>query len=202
MTLVGRRVHWAEGIEPESRAPSASTDEAFDEALVMRAQNGNASAFAILYSRHSVRLERHCLKYLGNTHDAADATQETFLRAWRSLAQLGGERRFYPWLRAIATNVCIDALRMSRRVVPGFDLDMVPEDVSLDEADVVGVDDLVCELHAALDRISKRHRDILWMREQAGWTYQQIATHEQLELSAVKSLLWRARQSLRRELLS
>jgi hypothetical protein len=54
-------------------------------------------------------------------------------------------------------------------------------------------------VHRALDRLSTRHRHVLAMREGSGWTYQQIADHEGVEIGTIETLLWRARQALKRE---
>ena len=166
-----------------------------DAPLVTQAQAGNVQAFAGLYERYHARILGHCRSRLGNGDDAADAAQETFLRAWRAIDGFGGDRRFYPWLRTIASNVCVDALRMRNRTVPVAELDVTPTE---DGEEVVVDTGSVSE---ALARLSDRHREILWMREFEGWTYERIAHDQQLDLSAVKSLLWRARQSLRREFL-
>ena len=54
-------------------------------------------------------------------------------------------------------------------------------------------------VNRALDRLSTRHRHVLPMREGSGWTYQQIADHEGVEIGTIETLLWRARQALKRE---
>ncbi len=54
-------------------------------------------------------------------------------------------------------------------------------------------------VHRALDRLSTRHRHVLAMREGSGWSYQEIADHEGVEIGTIETLLWRARQALKRE---
>ena len=54
-------------------------------------------------------------------------------------------------------------------------------------------------VNKALGRFSGRHRQVLAMREGSGWTYQQIADHEGVEIGTIETLLWRARQALKRE---
>lgn len=175
------------------------TDEYAEAALVVAARAGELDAFATLYERHHPVVLRRCRRTLGNGEEAADAAQETFLRAWRGLAGMHDHERFAPWLRTIAANVCIDALRRRRRTIPVDDLD--------DRAAVDDGDDLAGALTAngsltvALSRLSDRHREVLQLREYEGWSYERIADDQQLEVTAVKSLLWRARQALRREFL-
>ena len=76
------------------------------------------AAFDTLYECYSARLEGYCLRRLRDPHEAQDLTQEAFLRAWRALPTFGGERRFYPWLSVIASNLCTDAMRRRQRFGP------------------------------------------------------------------------------------
>jgi RNA polymerase sigma-70 factor (ECF subfamily) len=186
------------------RAPGRPTFEGddVDVDLIRAAQAGDLRAFASLYDRHRERLVRFCRSRLGDADDAADAAQETFLRAWRALDTFGNRGNVYPWLHAIARNVCTDILRKRLRVEPSDDqaLGAMP-DTGITAHELLDAEADTVLLRTAFDRLSDRHREILAMREYEGWTYERIADEEQLELNAVKSLLWRARQALRREFL-
>src|SRR3954451_23495098 len=103
--------------------PEHLPDVVTDASLVADAQRGSAGAFAELYARHHDRILRHCRSRIGG-NDAADAAQETFLRAWRAIDGFGGDQRVYPWLRTIATNVCIDILRRRGRSFPMAELEV------------------------------------------------------------------------------
>src|SRR6266513_1518219 len=89
-------------------ARSDDVDIERDAALVQRFQAGDEAAFAELYRRYYARLRRACHRRLG---DAFDAAQAALIRAYRALPRFGGSRRFYPWLRVIADNVCADMRR-------------------------------------------------------------------------------------------
>jgi RNA polymerase sigma-70 factor (ECF subfamily) len=175
-----------------------------DRALVERCQAGDSAAFGNLYARYYERLLRFCLRRLNDRHEAEDAAQEAFARAWKALPRFAGERRFYPWLTVIAGNICTDMLRRRSRSTPTDDLELtaqhpvgvVQEDTS-EELVLAAVDGEL--VHRALDRLSTRHRHVLAMREGSGWTYQQIADHEGVEIGTIETLLWRARQALKRE---
>jgi RNA polymerase sigma-70 factor (ECF subfamily) len=183
-------------------APCFADDDAIDAALAKSAQAGDLHAFSTLYDRHHPRLVRFCRSRLGDADDAADAAQETFLRAWRALDTFGNRGSFYPWLHTIARNVCTDALRTRSRFNTSDDRDLgTLPDKGATAVDLLDAESDNAVLRAALDRLSERHREILAMREYEGWTYERIADAEQLELNAVKSLVWRARQALRREFL-
>jgi RNA polymerase sigma-70 factor (ECF subfamily) len=175
-----------------------------DRALVERCQAGDSAAFGNLYARYYERLLRFCQRRLNDRHEAEDAAQEAFARAWKALPNFAGERRFYPWLTVIAGNICTDMLRRRSRSTPTDDLElgshrpvgMATSDTS-DELILAAVDGEL--VNKALDRLSVRHRHVLAMREGSGWTYQQMADHEGVEIGTIETLLWRARQALKRE---
>lgn len=171
-----------------------------DRTLVERCQAGDRDAFDELYHRYHRRLQRFCLHRLGEPHDAEDVTQETFARAWKALPTFAGERRFYPWLTVIAGNLCVDTLRRRSRLTP-------VEESRLQAADIGTYDTEDALLHevdlklvaAAFGQLSERHQRVLRLREGSEWTYRQIAEHEGVGVTAVETLLWRARQALKRE---
>lgn len=90
-----------------------------DRMLVDHAQHGDEAAFSELYLHYHERLYRYCLRRLENRTEAEDAAQEAFARAWKALSNLAGERRFYPWLTVIASNLCVDAARKRSRYGAG-----------------------------------------------------------------------------------
>ena len=175
-----------------------------DRALVERCQAGDSAAFGNLYARYYERLLRFCLRRLNDRHEAEDAAQEAFARAWKALPRFPGDKRFYPWLTVIAGNICTDMLRRRSRSTPTDDLELTAQqplgavaDDTSEELVLAAVDGEL--VNRALDRLSARHRHVLAMREGSGWSYQQIADHEGVEIGTIETLLWRARQALKRE---
>jgi RNA polymerase sigma-70 factor (ECF subfamily) len=171
-----------------------------DRQLVERCQGGDRSAFEELYIRYHRRLFQFCCRRLHEQHEAEDAVQEAFTRAWRALPSFAGERRFYPWLTVIAGNVCTDILRRRARLTP---VDEVPyPHVDLDAHDasesMIQLDDEALAL-TALSHLSSRHQRVLQLREGSGWSTRQLAEHEGVGIPAMETLLWRARQALKRE---
>jgi RNA polymerase sigma-70 factor (ECF subfamily) len=175
-----------------------------DRALVERCQAGDSAAFGNLYARYYERLLRFCLRRLNDRHEAEDAAQEAFARAWKALPRFAGDKRFYPWLTVIAGNICTDMLRRRSRSTPTDDMELTAQQpvgvVSSDTSEELVLAAVDGELvNRALGRLSTRHRHVLAMREGSGWTYQQIADHEGVEIGTIETLLWRARQALKRE---
>ncbi len=181
--------------------PTGMVDIDGDRELVERFQRGDQAAFDELYRRHYERLRGFCRRRVGDPHTAEEIAQEAFARAYVTLPNLTGERRFYPWLTVVAGRLCIDHHRRQARLRPTSDLD--PGTVDYGDHD----DRLVratehADLDRALTRITDRHRQVLDLRERRGLTYDEIADELEVTHSTVETLLHRARRALRREYLA
>src|ERR671935_2785007 len=91
------------------------TNPTADPVLVGRAQQGDREAFTQLVMQYQVPLYNMALRMVGTPDDAADITQEAFLRAWEKLRTLR-QASFKPWLFQIAVNLCRDHFRRARRL--------------------------------------------------------------------------------------
>lgn len=186
---------------PRPPAFDGEVDLDRDRRLVQSAQAGDKEAFDVLYACYFTRLERYCFRRLRDPHEAQDAAQEAFLRAWRALPSFGGDRRFYPWLSVIASNLCTDSLRRKQRFGPIPVAEFQGQEASTGasaEESAAALEEL--DLAArAFGRLSDRHRRVLYLREQSGLSYQAIADQEGLRVTTVETLIWRARKALRRE---
>jgi RNA polymerase sigma-70 factor (ECF subfamily) len=185
-------------------APSrdGSVDVTRDKLLVERCQAGDRQAFDELYVRYQRRLYRFCMQRLGQAHDAEDVVQESFVRAWRALPRFAGERRFYPWLTVIAANLCVDTLRRRSRLTPVEESRIIAADTGTYDIEDAVLHEVDSKMVAtAFGQLSSRHQRVLQMREGSEWSYREIAEHEGVGVTAVETLLWRARQALKREFL-
>jgi RNA polymerase sigma-70 factor (ECF subfamily) len=166
---------------------------------VERFQQGDSAAFDVLYQRYFARLQRFCLKRVGDRSEAEEIAQEAFARAFRALPGLAGERRFYPWMTVIAGRLCVDHHRRRRRSEPSAVIDLGA--VEGGQEAVVERADLPL-LFQALQQLAPRHAEVLDLREQRGWSYQAIADHYDVSVGTVEALLFRARKALKREYLA
>jgi RNA polymerase sigma-70 factor (ECF subfamily) len=170
-----------------------------DRSLVEQFQAGDSTAFDDLYRRYFQRLYRFCLKRVGDSHEAEELAQEAFTRAYLNLDNLGGDRRFYPWVTVIAGRLCVDTHRRRARSQPCDDVDPGVVDggqeAVLNQADVI-------VLNQAISRLASRHQEVLDLRERRGYSYQRISEYYGVSLGTVEALLWRARKALRREYLA
>ena len=148
-----------------------------------------------LYKKHAGDVYRYALVVLRNEADAEDVTQTTFMNAYRALER--GERPRTPqnWLIAIAHNVCRQRFRQSQRR---------PNEVALNEelAEAYVEEDGISaeDIRRALGHLAFNQRAALVMRELEGRSYQEIAEILGLSVSAVETLIFRARRALREQL--
>ena len=170
-----------------------------DRRLVLRYQQGDTSAFEELYRRYYPRLHLYCQRRVNDAHASEELAQEAFIRAMRAMPRFAGERRFYPWMTVIAQRLCIDHHRRTSRVEPTDEIDLgVVED---EHEELFGSVDRG-HLAEAMRRVAPRHREVLGLREEQCWTYQQIADHLEVPVTTVEALLHRARKALKREFLA
>jgi RNA polymerase sigma-70 factor, ECF subfamily len=177
-----------------------TVDLARDRHLVERCQDGDRTAFEELYHRYHRRLFHFCLRRLHEPYEAEDAVQEAFTRAWRALPDFAGDRRFYPWLTVIAGNICTDTLRRSARLTPVEEVPLPTIDLGSRDVDEHLIEQVDAAMAAqALEHLSDRHQRVLQLREGSGWSTQRLADHEGVAVPVMETLLWRARQALKRE---
>jgi RNA polymerase sigma-70 factor (ECF subfamily) len=152
-------------------------------------------SFERLYEKHAADVYRYALVVLRNQADAEDVTQTTFMNAYRAFER--GERPRAPqnWLIAIAHNVCRQRFRQSQRR---------PNEVELNEelAESIVDDDPISaeDIRRALGHLAFNQRAALVMRELEGRSYQEIAEILDVSVSAVETLIFRARRALREQL--
>ena len=176
-----------------------------ESAVILKVQQGDANAFEALVTAYQKQVYNLALRTVGNPEDAADLSQEAFLRAYRSIASFRGDSKFSVWLYRLTTNICIDFLRSKGRK-PTVSLTMENDDEETQELDVA--DDRFdpeenfqrAELQRAVQRglnsLPEEFRTILILRELEGMSYAEIGEILHLEEGTVKSRLFRARSRL------
>ena len=158
-------------------------------------QSGDGRAFEDLYRRYFQRIYRYCLKRVGDPHEAEELAQEAFVRAYSAMPRLAGERRFYPWLTVIASRLCVDAHRRRGRTQPTAR----SNSASSTAARKSHRRGRSRDPRPGPRRMAPRHREVLRLREEEGWSYHRIAEHLGVSVGTVEALLFRARRALRRE---
>ena len=190
--------------EPEGEAGNSD-----DLRLIEEAKSGNLDAFNQIVSRYQQQIIIHCTGILRDASLAEDVTQETFIRAWRSLSSFHGTS-LRAWLMRIATNRCLDILRQrTRQATDSLDAQLTEptpvwstqiQDQSPEERSEQI--DLARNLERALDNLPDEQRIALLMSDVLGYDYHEIATITGSAIGTVKSRISRARAKLRQDLLA
>jgi RNA polymerase sigma-70 factor (ECF subfamily) len=184
-----------------------------DQFLVARAQQGESEALAKLILRYQERIFNTILKICGNYEDAAELTQETFVKLIEKVGTFRGQSAFYTWLFRIAVNITLNYCKRrgkvrfisldklvgpegqsDRKELIGFLSDMGERDPS-ELAEKKEVEKIML---AALERLESKYRAIIVLRDIEDMSYEQIAVALDIELGTVKSRLSRSRTRLRK----
>lgn len=188
----------------------ASSPVLNDLSLVRSAQSGEAWAFDRLVLKYRPRIVELTMRYTRNPADAEDATQESFIKAYRGLRHFRGDCAFYTWLYRIASNCARNVLKARRRDFLKNTIDFAefrdatrhptrlrdlatPEELAL-TADIRGT------VNSALDGLSEEHRTVITLREIDGLSYQEIASAMSVPVGTVRSRVFRARDFIDRKL--
>jgi RNA polymerase sigma-70 factor (ECF subfamily) len=175
-----------------------------DSAVLARAMAGDREAFATLVDEQLEPTFRRALAILGNEADARDATQDIFVRAWRSLGQLRDSNHFEAWFGRIVVNTCRSAARgRQRRGVHEIQVAALPDSGENLPTRGVAHDVQSVAIDAterALDRIAPGERVLLALHYHEHLPLEQIGVLLGLPARTVKSRLFSARRSLARAL--
>ena len=181
-----------------------------EKELIQRAIKGDETAFETLMLSYQTQIYNLCFRTVGNQDDAADMTQEAFLKAWRYLSSFQFESAFSTWLYRLATNCCLDLLRSKKRRPT---ISLVSEDEDGEEQSFDPVDpapqpeealirkEEQAQLQEALASLEDTQRQIITLRVVNDLSYTEIAEILDLKEGTVKSRLSRARENLRKKLL-
>ncbi len=166
--------------------------EAADEKLVCKAQQGDQRAFGTLYSQYG-RVIYSIIRHL---------TQETFIRAWRSLPRLQEPKAFGGWLRMIALNLTRDWLRADRPTQPldGENDEEMPRqwaDDGAGPADQLETSEQQRQVTEAIQRLNEDQRLVIVMHHLEGKPVAEIGEDLGIPVGTVLSRLARGREALR-----
>lgn len=176
----------------------------FENEIIRSVLRGNVNDFEKLVTAYEKNVYNIALRMVGDPDDAADMTQETFIKAYRALSSFRGDSKFSSWLYRIASNVCLDFLR-NRSRHPQVSLSTVDEDdratFELPDMRQNPEEQLMKKLgmeavRRGLEQLPEQQRQILVLRELGGLSYAELAQTLGLEEGTVKSRIFRARKRL------
>lgn len=179
-----------------------------DEQLVERALAGDGDAFGEVVRRWERKIYALAYGITGSVEEARDATQETFINAYRNLPRFRGEAQVSSWLHRIAVNQCISRQRRARvRAETGLE-----DEVEAGREQYISTGTESSPAHAseskqravavrrAVASLPQELREVVLMKEFEELTFQEIADALQIPLSTVKSRLYTALKQLRLKL--
>lgn len=157
----------------------------------MSASNENNERFVKLFNTHKNNVYDYALKMLNNRDNADDITQEAFIRLYNNLNSNSNIKNHKNWLFIITRNLCLNNLRNNRK-------EFAIDDVQNEEALIYNSrDPQYIRLHKALNKLDFTHREALILKEYQGFSYEEISKVLNKSISAVRSLLYKARVQLK-----
>jgi RNA polymerase sigma-70 factor (ECF subfamily) len=173
--------------------------EPSDGELVRRVRAGDTGAYGPLVSRYRDRLGRYAIHMIGDREDAEEALQDSFVRAYRSLARCDDPARFGAWLYGILVNRCrtTGARAARRRRIFVHDAQALDGAAHTDDADRLDWTDAV---DRALARLAPDYREAFLLKHVEDLEYEEIAELTGAGVSALKMRVKRAREQLQKYL--
>lgn len=179
-----------------------------DAMLVERTVAGDQKAFELLVIKYQRRIQRLIGRMVRDVDLVEDIAQETFIRAYRALAQFRGEAQFYTWLYRIAVNTAKKALMdlkrnptVSENAYKSADDDETSpvenELTSSETPDAVLASKEIAEIiNAAMDALPEELRQAITLREIEGLSYEEISEAMNCPIGTVRSRIFRAREAI------
>ena len=180
-----------------------------EEEFLNLLQSGNESAYHVLVDRYSTRIYNICLRLLPGKQDAEDITQEVFTSLFLSISTFRNESALSTWIHRIALNKCHEFNRKKQRkkrsgqLIP-IDLLGVEKNlaVSMNPSSVMEQKELTSYLESIIQSLPENQRIAYLLSKFEGNKNEQIAKFMDLSVSAVESLIFRAKKTVVRELSS
>jgi RNA polymerase sigma-70 factor (ECF subfamily) len=188
---------------------AAQSAQDSDQQLVKRVQQGDKRAFDLLVIKYQHKILAIVGRYVKDNGEVHDVVQETFIKAYRALANFRGDSAFYTWIYRIAINTAKNHLVARGRRPPSRDVDMDEAEFysgsdSLRDIDTpenqLMKDELEAVVHAAIRALPEDLRTAVTLREMDGLSYEEIAEVMDCPVGTVRSRIFRARESIDKQI--
>lgn len=182
-------------------------DREIDQQLVERAQRGDKRAFDLLVAKYQRKLARLLSQFIRDAAEVEDVTQETFIKAYRSLSSFRGDSAFYTWLYRIGINAAKNYLVAQKRraltTANGFDIEDAENfeegsqlrELNTPESELMSRQ-IAQTVHQTLQALPKELRTAITLREIEGLSYEEIASIMGCPTGTVRSRIFRAREAI------
>jgi RNA polymerase sigma-70 factor (ECF subfamily) len=184
--------------------------EPTDHQLVLRVQKGDKRAFDLLVLKYQYKLQAIVSRFVRDTDEVADVTQEAFIKAYRALPKFRGDSQFYTWLYRIAINTAKNYLVSKSRRPSSTDIDVADAEQFADNEkliddtspeDFIMTQELSQVIKDSLSQLPEDLRTALTLREFEGMSYEEIADVMGCPVGTVRSRIFRAREFIDKHVL-
>lgn len=193
----------------DDAARPASGVEQSDLELVKRAQRGERGAFDLLVLRYQHKVVKLVARLLRDPAEAEDVAQEAFVKAYRALGSFRGDSAFYTWLYRIAVNTARNSIASRQRRPLDYEADLSESEQSVVESRMRHSDtpeaaalseEIRATVNRAVEELPEDLRTAIILREVEGLSYEEIAAAMDCPVGTVRSRIFRARESIDRNL--
>jgi RNA polymerase sigma-70 factor (ECF subfamily) len=185
-------------------------DREIDQQLVERAQRGDKKAFELLVVKYQRKLARLLSRFIRDSGEIEDVTQEAFIKAYRALPSFRGDSAFYTWLYRIGINTAKNYLvAMGRRAPTSTEFDSEDaetfedgdqlRDVNTPEAELLSKE-IAQTVNDTMQQLPEELRTAITLREIEGLSYEDIAASMNCPIGTVRSRIFRAREAIAEKL--
>ncbi len=180
-----------------------------DAELVERVKQGDKKAFDLLVLKYQQKVANLISRYIKDSSEVFDVTQEAFIKAYRALPNFRGDSAFYTWLYRIAINTAKNHLAARNRRPPGDDLEAETAEQldggeRLREADtperLLLQEEIAKTIREAVEALPEDLRTAITLREMEGLSYEEIAQAMDCPIGTVRSRIFRAREAIDKKL--
>jgi|SRR5687767_14181267 RNA polymerase sigma-70 factor, ECF subfamily len=176
-----------------------------DLVLVKRVQAGDKTAFDLLVKKYQSKIAKLIARFIHDSAEVEDVTQEAFIKAYRGLANFRGESAFYTWMYRIAINTAKNHLVSMGRKTPDISIDAqeaeqyegvsylkeyaTPESLTL-------ADEVKQTVFESIEKLPMELKTAITLRELEGLSYEEIAQVMDCPIGTVRSRIFRAREAI------
>jgi len=181
------------------------SEKDIDMALVQRVQRGDKSAFDVLVLKYQHKIGHLVSRYVHDSHESQDVTQEAFIKAYRGLAKFRGDSAFYTWLYRIAINTAKNHLVTMGRKISDTGIDAADaeqfegggalRETATPEREMVS-DQIIAVVQESIQALPEDLRTAITLREFDGLSYEEIAAAMDCPIGTVRSRIFRAREAI------
>jgi RNA polymerase sigma-70 factor (ECF subfamily) len=165
-------------------------EEISEKEIIGRIKNGEIDYFGYLVNRFSQIIYFYVRKRVRDEHDAADITQNSFIKAYKGMEWFDSKKAFYPYLFTITKNELINFYRKKK-----YETKLTEDAASYEEKFI----DSTADFDSAMDRLKIEYKTVIKLYYIEGYSYKEIATKLDKPINTIKTLLRRAKEEFKKK---